>query len=240
MSFWDVLVGVASGSRTVAGVRHASVQKLAELVAVVRRHRPRFAQPGDLVGKARALLADLNFIDYLRSSENDDNAARRRVSNVNDFLDSMGAWEESGGSLDAYLTRISLDASSADKEDHTDAVQMLTLHASKGLEFPFVFLVGMEEGYLPHTRALEEPGGVEEERRLCYVGITRAKERLILTRSRTRSRYGQEILRDPSRFLEEIPAELIVKGDAAGSSGLAEKRKELGSKYLRAFLAELE
>ena len=241
VSFWQVVCDVAAKRRTIEGLRSSSIEKLSELVDVVRRHRVRFAQPGDLVGKSRALLADLHFIDYLRSSENSDDLARRRVENVNEFLDSFAEWEAQGGNaLDAYLTRITLDSAVPDGDADVDAVQLLTLHSSKGLEFPVVFLVGMEEGYLPHARAVEEPGGIEEERRLCYVGITRAQEQLTLTRARARKRFGSEETREPSRFLKEIPAELLERGDAAQSTGLADKRKELGSKYLRAFLANLD
>jgi superfamily I DNA/RNA helicase len=187
------------------------------------------------------LLDDLHFRNYLRSSENDPKLARRRLDNVDEFLDSLSEWEAEGGtSMESFLTRIALDHSTPESEPDYSAAQLMTLHSSKGLEFPVVFLVGMEEGYLPHRRAKEEPGGIEEERRLCYVGITRAKKHLTLTRARTRKRYGSEVDRKPSRFLEEIPGEVVQTADAARSGGLREKRKEMGLKYLQAFRASLE
>jgi DNA helicase-2/ATP-dependent DNA helicase PcrA len=95
----------------------------------------------------------------------------------------------------------------------------MTLHSAKGLEFPNVFLLGMEEGVFPHTRALTEPTELEEERRLAYVGITRAQRRLHLTHAWSRSLFGNTQYNPPSRFLEEIPAELVqAKGNATGRS----------------------
>jgi len=95
-----------------------------------------------------------------------------------------------------------------------DAVTLMSLHASKGLEFPQVFLVGLEEGLLPHHRSIDEDPEVAEERRLCYVGITRARERLTVSRCLKRRKYGTWEERQPSRFLAEIPPELFDGGDA--------------------------
>ena len=99
------------------------------------------------------------------------------------------------------------------KEDQKNQVTLLTLHGAKGLEYPIVFLVGMEEGYLPHRRTIEEAKDFSEERRLCYVGITRAKEQVIITRARNRIRYGKKVPRYPSRFLAEIPTNLVITQD---------------------------
>ena len=116
--------------------------------------------------------------------------------------------------LREYLSRLTLDAQEEeDKEDdkkEKDEVILLTLHGAKGMEYPVVFLVGLEEGLLPHQRSLDESTDLSEERRLCYVGITRAKERLILTRAQTRIRYGKAVPRNPSRFLAEIPENLVL------------------------------
>ncbi len=90
-----------------------------------------------------------------------------------------------------------------------DAVVLMSLHSSKGLEFPHVFLVGMEEGFLPHKKSVDETFDIDEERRLCYVGITRARRRLTLLGASRRRKYGRQELRIPSRFLEEIPRGLL-------------------------------
>ena len=239
-SLFDVLASIADRELEIEGLRFGATEKLTSFVRTMRKHGPRFRKPGDLREKAAALLQDLHYFEHLRSAE-DDGTNRRRLSNVEEFLDTIGEYEASGGeSMEAYLARLSLDSSMTEKEDDSNAVQMMTLHSSKGLEFDVVFLAGMEEMLLPHARALEEAGGVEEERRLCYVGITRARQRLTLTRARTRKRFGQEQDQKPSRFLKEIPGELIELSTAAAASSLADKRKEVGLKYLRAFTASLE
>jgi ATP-dependent DNA helicase UvrD/PcrA len=102
-------------------------------------------------------------------------------------------------------------------EENRDAVTFITLHAAKGLEFPVVFIVGMDEGSLPHARSLDKPEQLEEERRLAYVGFTRAMRRLYLLRARRRSYFGDVVPTEPSRFLDDIPTNLVAKSGAAGS-----------------------
>jgi len=111
--------------------------------------------------------------------------------------------------LDAFLAHAALEAGEGQAQEWEDCVQLMTMHSVKGLEFPLVFMVGMEEGLFPHQRSLEEPGRLEEERRLCYVGITRAREQLVLTSAEVRRLYGNDSYNQQSRFLREIPAELI-------------------------------
>jgi DNA helicase-2/ATP-dependent DNA helicase PcrA len=114
--------------------------------------------------------------------------------------------------------------SDADQYDAAQQITLMTLHAAKGLEFPLVFLVGVEEGLFPHSRTLLAPDDIEEERRLCYVGMTRAMDTLVLSRARFRRRYATESAEPtvPSRFLEEIPAELL---EDLGSPGHRPKTK---------------
>lgn len=111
--------------------------------------------------------------------------------------------------LAQFLDRAALDAGDAQADDYEDAVQLMTLHAAKGLEFPQVVLAGVEEGLFPHKMSMDDPNGLEEERRLAYVGITRAKEKLYLTYAESRRLYGQENFSTPSRFIREIPNELV-------------------------------
>ena len=126
-----------------------------------------------------------------------------------------GQGETDGGSeaepvsiLQEFLDQVALDA--GDREAETGpAVQMMTLHSAKGLEFPLVFLAGMEENLFPHRMSAEEPGRIEEERRLCYVGITRAMQELYLTYAETRRLHGNDSYNRPSRFIREIPSELL-------------------------------
>ena len=111
--------------------------------------------------------------------------------------------------LVAFLTHASLEAGEMQAAEHEHSVHLMTFHAAKGLEFPFVFLVGMEEGVFPSRQSVEEPDRLEEERRLCYVGMTRAMEQLFLTYAEVRRQYGREEYHRPSRFLREIPVELL-------------------------------
>ncbi|SFU49580.1 DNA helicase II [Halomonas korlensis] len=111
--------------------------------------------------------------------------------------------------LEAFLAEAALNAGDHEAEDFEDSVQLMTLHSAKGLEFPVVFIAGVEEGLFPHRMSMEEPGRLEEERRLCYVGLTRAMRKLYLTHAELRRLHGKETFQRPSRFLREIPAEFL-------------------------------
>ncbi len=133
--------------------------------------------------------------------------ARERRENLEELLNAAEAFErEEGGGLQEFLDRAALVSDQDLGPDRAEAVTLMTLHAAKGLEFQVVFLTGLEEGLFPHRFSADEEGGLEEERRLCYVGMTRAKDLLFLTRARVRNVYGGGFgLRDPSRFLAELP-----------------------------------
>ncbi len=111
--------------------------------------------------------------------------------------------------LDAFLAHAALEAGEGQADDWEDCVQLMTMHSVKGLEFPLVFMVGMEEGLFPHQRSSEEAGRMEEERRLCYVGITRAREQLVVTSAEVRRLYGNDNYNVVSRFIKEIPTDLV-------------------------------
>jgi DNA helicase-2/ATP-dependent DNA helicase PcrA len=111
--------------------------------------------------------------------------------------------------LAEFLAFAVLESGDGQADAHQDSVQLMTLHSAKGLEFSLLFLCGMEDGLFPHQRSLNDPAGLEEERRLCYVGITRAKRELYLTHAEQRRLHGVETFATPSRFLRELPAELI-------------------------------
>ncbi len=135
-----------------------------------------------------------------------------RVENLEELVAAARQFVPEGDELSPlqqFLDNAALDAGDAQAEEHEDSVQLMTLHSAKGLEFPLVFLAGMEENLFPHRMSLEEPGRLEEERRLCYVGITRAMEKLFITYAETRRLHGSENYNTPSRFIREIPAELL-------------------------------
>jgi DNA helicase-2/ATP-dependent DNA helicase PcrA len=137
-----------------------------------------------------------------------------RVENLEELVSAARNFEtteedEDLSPLAAFLGHASLEAGDTQADEHEDSVQLMTLHSAKGLEFPHVFLVGLEEGLFPHKMSLEEPGRLEEERRLAYVGITRAMQQLVMTYAETRRLYGSETYNKVSRFVREIPAGLI-------------------------------
>ncbi len=135
-----------------------------------------------------------------------------RVENLEELVSAAKqfvAEDDDLSPLQQFLDNAALDAGDAQADEHEDSVQLMTLHSAKGLEFPLVFLAGMEENLFPHRMSIEEPGRLEEERRLCYVGITRAMEKLMITYAESRRLHGSETLNTPSRFIREIPAELL-------------------------------
>jgi DNA helicase-2/ATP-dependent DNA helicase PcrA len=141
--------------------------------------------------------------------------ARTRLENLREFLSVTQEFdrEDEEGTLGAFLARIALYSDIDYFDQKADQVILMTLHSAKGLEFPVVFLIGMEEGVFPHSRSLLDRRELEEERRLCYVGITRARERLYLTHCWQRTLYGVTRYNEPSRFLKEIPEDLTAGDD---------------------------
>jgi len=149
--------------------------------------------------------------------------ARSRIENLEELVNACGNFDdadievEEGEGLDltskvfltAFLDQASLDAGDSQADESDDAVQLMTLHSAKGLEFQLVFLAGMEEGLFPHKMSMENLAGLEEERRLCYVGITRAKSKLYFSHAESRRLHGDVALCRPSRFIKEVPKELI-------------------------------
>ena len=178
----------------------------------------------DMIIRMREYLGEhtlTELIDYvvdssgMRAMYEADNTleSELRLDNLMEFKSLTAAYEDRTGNVDLndFLGEIGL-MSDADKDnDVADAVTLMTLHSAKGLEFDVVFLVGMEEGLFPHTNAMMEEGGMDEERRLCYVGITRAKDILYITNARRRMLYGKETVNMPSRFINEIDSSLIKK-----------------------------
>lgn len=143
---------------------------------------------------------------------------RTRIENLEELISACKQFDpedfeyedlpEPQNALEAFLVHAALEAGEAQADPHSNCIQMMTMHASKGLEFPLVFISGVEEGLFPSTRSLDE-GNLDEERRLCYVGITRAKKHLYLSYAETRTLYGNTETKNPSRFISEIPASLV-------------------------------
>ncbi|MCU0971387.1 MAG: DNA helicase Rep [Gammaproteobacteria bacterium] len=185
------------------------LEHLREFANWVARHARR-AESGDAVEVMRALLLDVDYDGWLREQSSSAKVAERRSENVRELLDWLERVqrESSGGSLNDLVARLTLQdvLERQDDEEGADRVHLMTLHAAKGLEFPHVYLVGMEEALLPHRSSIEADT-IEEERRLAYVGITRACRTLSMTCAARRSRFGELVACEPSRFIAELPGE---------------------------------
>jgi DNA helicase-2/ATP-dependent DNA helicase PcrA len=189
----------------------SSIAGFNELIDDLREQARAFGPVAELV---EAVLDRTGYQAMLESSPDLQDATR--VENLQEMVSVArefdGAALDGGGTLADFLERVSLVADAdeiPDGADHGGMVTLMTLHTAKGLEFPVVFLTGMEEEVFPHQRALTEPRELEEERRLAYVGITRAQERLYLTRAVGRNWWGRPAFHTPSRFLAEVPSHLI-------------------------------
>ncbi|TRW48950.1 DNA helicase Rep [Aliidiomarina halalkaliphila] len=203
-----------SGLKTILATRaYADVQGFVNMM----NHAAREADGGHehATQAVKQLLQDIHFEDWLFETSGSPTAAEMRIKNVNELYRwvsemLMGDQENDPMTLDQVVSRLVLrDMLSRQEDDEVDdQVQLMTLHASKGLEFPFVFLVGMEEGLLPHQTSIDNDD-IEEERRLAYVGITRAQQKLTFTLAKERRQYGETIRPEVSRFLMELPQDDI-------------------------------
>ncbi len=210
-SFWHALAEATSSELTprAAASISAFVSMINTLQVLVEANRP----PATI---AAAVLEQSGLLEELRASHDPQDEVR--VENLEEMVAVIEEYEErmvSEGetpTLAGFLEEVSLVADAdeiPEGEDHGGVVTLMTLHTAKGLEFPTVFLTGMEEGVFPHSRTLGEKKELEEERRLAYVGLTRARKRLYLSRAEYRSAWGAPNYNPPSRFLEEIPEDLI-------------------------------
>ncbi|HUV70128.1 MAG TPA: UvrD-helicase domain-containing protein [Terracidiphilus sp.] len=172
---------------------------------------PAFRAPGDAATLPELIRFLIDRTGYIKALETEGSPeAFSRIENLKELANAAHDAEVRGETLAEFLDHAAL-ASDSDQYDPDARVTLMTLHAAKGLEFPLVFLAGLEEGLFPHSRTLSNPEELEEERRLCYVGMTRAMNSLILTRAHYRRRYGNDAPEQsiPSRFLEEVPSQLI-------------------------------
>jgi DNA helicase II / ATP-dependent DNA helicase PcrA len=170
-----------------------------------------FRAPGGAANTAELLKFLIDRTGYIKQLEEEDTPeAISRIENLRELVNAAMDSRDRGETLDQFLDHAAL-VSDADQYDESAQITLMTLHAAKGLEFPLVVLAGMEEGLFPHSRTLLEPDSIEEERRLCYVGMTRAMDTLVLSRAVYRRRYGTDMPEAsvPSRFLEEVPPQLV-------------------------------
>ncbi len=223
-------------------------EAIAGFVALLEKYRQRFRRLR-LSETVREFFAELALEEELYRAADDPKKAKRRVENLAEVINAMASYEEREArpSLGGFLEKVSLldqdQPGRGGKEEKLarDAVILMSLHSSKGLEFPHVFLVGMEEDYLPHRKSESEIGDVDEERRLCYVGITRARRHLTLLNAARRKKYGTLQPREPSRFLQEIPGELLHAQTAGGPPAAeGEQQEQLATSFFSGIKALLK
>jgi DNA helicase-2/ATP-dependent DNA helicase PcrA len=213
-SLWSRLVGgLDRGAFTGRAATSLRVfhDLMAGLVDVARQEPVSIA-----IGK---VLDKTGYLSTLREDRTED--AQSRIENLAELVSAAKEYEmrEPGASLGGFVDRLSLLSDADEAEGAADArVMMMTLHSAKGLEFPVVFIAGLEEGLFPHSRSSEDQAELEEERRLCYVGMTRARRKLYLGSANRRRWYGEYRPSSPSRFIEEVPEELLERVEPAGSA----------------------
>ncbi|KGE05238.1 UvrD-helicase domain-containing protein [Pseudohaliea rubra] len=220
-----------------AAVPTATAERLRQFTALLARTR-RAARESGGTDALRDLLREIRYEDWLLKQSSDETVAERRMRNVWFLVESLGSLmrRENCSLEDAVAQLLLRDLMEQQEEERASesSVQLMTLHAAKGLEFPHVFLIGMEEGLLPHRNSLDD-GAIEEERRLAYVGITRARETLTLTWARQRRQYGEKIDSTPSRFLDELPQDDLER--IGGTEADKEKNSERGQETLASLQA---
>ncbi len=195
------------------GKQRTRGEKPGDLAAerIMADEKPAFRKPGEPATLPELIKFLNDRSGYIRALEEEATPESfSRIENLKELANAAQDAQERGETLHEFLDHAAL-VSDADSYSAEARVTLMTLHAAKGLEFPLVFLAGMEEGLFPSSRTLTDPTGLEEERRLCYVGMTRAMDTLVMTRARYRRRYGSDMPESsiPSRFLEEVPSRLI-------------------------------
>ncbi len=221
-------------------------EDLENFVQIIENHRQKLLSGRGLAKKVRDLLDEIDYKAYLvTENSKSEKAVRFKLKNIELLLEMMERWEidpdNPNPSLFNYLNRITLmSRDNGDDESDKGKVNLMTIHASKGLEFPVVFIAGVEEGLIPHQRSVDENGGdVEEERRLFYVAITRARDKLLISSCMKRRKMQSIIECTPSRFLDEIPANLVEYHEPQKELTV-EKTQDILSDMLKMFAAPPE
>jgi DNA helicase II / ATP-dependent DNA helicase PcrA len=214
---WDA----AADPSSVPGLGTAAVRALERFMATMAGLRERVEQRVPVGDLLEAVLDDSGYRDWLKAERTIE--AQGRLENLEELVEVArefdAAAEADGDTLDAFLQQVALVADSDERRDDEGLVTLMTLHNAKGLEYPIVFIIGCEEGVFPHSRSLDE-GTLEEERRLCYVGITRAMRDLTFTHARRRNVFGSASYGLPSRFLAELPPDLVEADPSTRTSGV--------------------
>lgn len=224
------LFEAVSNAAAIDGLSSRFISKLDDFTGIIFElmNLANEAPVEDLIDR---VLRDTGYLEELENERTPQ--AQSRIDNLHELISVAQefAASEEENNLENFLAHVALVSDIDDTELGEDAITLMTLHSSKGLEFPVVFLVGMEEGLFPHARTLMDETEIEEERRLCYVGITRAKEKLFLSSTKMRTIYGNTVTYPPSRFLQEIPARLVKTIKRQERFSALENFKQVSEKY---------
>ncbi|MDJ0510917.1 MAG: DNA helicase PcrA [Crocosphaera sp.] len=201
---WEIISDETS-VKTLAGRAAKSVNKFATMIKEIQEKLTELSAT-EIFDQIMELSG---YVDDLKQKGTEE--ADNRLENIYELYSAIAQYQEENEdtSLQGYLTNASLASDLDNLQEEPEKVSLMTLHSAKGLEFPIVFLVGLEQGTLPHVRSLNDPLSLEEERRLCYVGITRAQEQLFITHARERFVWGSKEMKTASQFLQEIPPDLL-------------------------------
>ncbi len=203
------------------GLSRAACSRLAGFAELMQRLAVIHAAGAPLGELATAVLDESGYRQTLAAEQTEE--SQTRLENLQEFVGALAEFSEDNPeqTLADYLEQVSLASDSDDKHDQARSVRLMTIHSAKGLEFTRVILTGMEEGVFPHGRSLQDPAQMEEERRLAYVAVTRARRDLLITHAARRTLYGQTQVNDPSRFLRDLPATASDRGGRRPSSAYA-------------------
>jgi len=192
-----------------SGLATRSLKSLERFLTLLNRWQT-LAEGSSCEALIKQIIEEIGYLDYLKSFQEE---SSERLENVSELIYAIGEYERYNdqATLGGYLEETALIQDIDTWNDRADSVTLMTLHSAKGLEFEVVFVCGVEDGLIPHSRSMETEKGIEEERRLMYVGITRARQRLFLSHSMVRSRFGEQIRSLPSCFLKELPESVMKR-----------------------------
>ena len=217
MSVMDVLHKICEEPEFIPEIKRASAALIYEFLDLLHRYRSEFYTANKMTEVLRKFIKEIGFEKEISTEETDEKVMKARMLNLSELANMMSYFEEEWDSegkptLFDFIARLSLltnDDDSNEKDARDNRVQLMTMHLSKGLEFEVVFLVGIEEGIIPNSRVIDEGQTVDEERRLFYVGMTRARRKLFMTGASERKKYGESMPCQPSRFLDEISRDYL-------------------------------
>ncbi|MGH2906142.1 MAG: DNA helicase PcrA [Solirubrobacterales bacterium] len=220
----EPILELAARAEEVPGLGAAAIKSLGRFSEIITSLREKAATERHVGDILEAVVDQSGYADALKAEGSIE--AEGRLENLAELVGlareyDLNAVGDDDAGLEAFLQQVALFSDQDELKDESGAITLMTLHNAKGLEFPVVFMIGLEEGIFPHSRAVDS-GDVEEERRLCYVGITRARERLYITHAARRVLFGESSWNEPSRFIDEIPeehTEVLIETSGGGSYG---------------------